>query len=62
MIPHVEPPGHVEGAEGAGERAIPDTHNILVKILRNSEGPLKYIIIVKFLLNKFKNKFYILSR
>ena len=57
MIPHVEPPGHAEGAECTGECAIPDTHNILVKILRNGEGPLKYIIIVKLLLNQLKTYF-----
>ena len=57
MIPHMEPPGHAEGAEGASKRAVPHTHNILVKILRNSEGPLKYIIIVKLLLNQFINIF-----
>ena len=41
MVPHMGPPGHAEGAEGAGEHAVPDTHNVLVKILGNSERALK---------------------
>ena len=41
MVPHVGPPGHAEGAEGAGEHAVPDTHNVLVKILGDRERALK---------------------
>ena len=48
MVPHVGPPGHAEGAEGAGEHAVPDTHNVLVKILGDRERALKtHTIIVK---------------
>ena len=41
MVPCVGPPGQAEGTEGAGERAVPDTHNVLVKILGGREGALK---------------------